>query len=88
MQIIDQYCRGVAAGELAAGWVLCDQCADKEHLIQVAKTLWPRCEVYHGHTHIRLLLDGTSHGKSLYVDLEPVAYERAGSLLPGPGRDA
>ena len=41
---------------------------DLEELRRMAVGIWPRCEVYFGGTHIRFLIEGTSNGKSFYVE--------------------
>jgi hypothetical protein len=39
-------------------------------LMQLVKALYPNADVYVGHTHYRVLLDGTSFGPSVYVDCD------------------
>ena len=40
-----------------------------EKLLATATRLWPQLRVYRGHTHVRLMLAGTTEGDSVYVEL-------------------
>lgn len=40
-----------------------------EELLEIATRLWPQLQVYHGHTHLRLMPTGTTEGDSIYVEL-------------------
>jgi hypothetical protein len=41
---------------------------DIEALKRMCKGVWPACEFYKGGTHLRVLIEGTSNGKSFYVE--------------------
>ena len=40
-----------------------------EQLTRVCRSAYPDMETYQGDTHVRLLLTGDSHGRSIYIDL-------------------
>lgn len=41
-----------------------------EELLKIAAQIWPQLQVYHGHTHLRLMPTGDADGDSIYVDID------------------
>ena len=40
-----------------------------EELLKITAQIWPQLQVYHGHTHLRLMPTGDAEGDSIYVNL-------------------
>jgi len=62
----------IALAVSLVNWVQAESPGDKRELERVCNRLWPGCEIYHGHTHMRVtpLLD--QKHRSFYVDLSGV----------------
>jgi len=41
-----------------------------EELLKISAQIWPQLQVYHGHTHLRLMPTGDAEGDSIYVDID------------------
>ena len=41
-----------------------------EELLKITAQIWPQLQVYHGHTHLRLMPTGDAEGDSIYVDID------------------
>jgi hypothetical protein len=41
-----------------------------EELLEITAQIWPQLQVYHGHTHLRLMPTGDAEGDSIYVDID------------------
>jgi len=40
-----------------------------EEFLEITHRIWPRLQVHHGHTHLRLMPSGKIEGDSIYVEL-------------------
>ena len=41
---------------------------DLAELKRMCQGVWPKCDFYKGGTHMRVLIEGTSNGKSFYIE--------------------
>lgn len=53
---------------LALATALVNYADSLEHLKSMCASIWPGCDFYRGGTHVRVLIEGTSGGKSFYVE--------------------
>lgn len=53
---------------LALATALVNYAESIEHLKCMCASIWPECDFYRGGTHVRVLIEGTSFGKSFYVE--------------------
>ncbi len=42
--------------------------SDLQELYRLCLAVWPKCNFYRGGTHVRVFIEGTSNGKSFYVE--------------------
>lgn len=41
-----------------------------EEFLEITRRIWPRIQVHHGHTHLRLMPSGEMEGETIYVELD------------------
>lgn len=64
-----EYDRGLdARGEALATALTNYANGNLEELKRLCQAVWPACDFYRGGTHIRVLIEGTSDGKSFYIE--------------------
>ncbi len=69
MKRIPNYDRGIGAQAEAVATAITNYAnGNLEELKRMCQAIWPGCDFYKGGTHLRVLIDGTSHGRSFYVE--------------------
>ena len=41
-----------------------------EEFLEITRRIWPRLQIYRGHSHLRLMPSGEGEGESIYVELD------------------